>query len=266
METESNDSPADRGANAFWSTQTLKNRLHGIVREYEPENTKEACHQLTMGYEYLVTTNAQSRGEENKSVVQLGHEEAFNIPPGQFGFLQTLEVITMPDDAIGFVNIASKVKFRGLVNISGFHVDPGYSGRLIFAVFNAGPSPVVIRQGEKIFRIWIAGLDESDSDPRRKPGFDNISSEVANNISGDLESIQSISKELIDFRHELRSLKSNVLWHSGFLLALSAGLFVAFLMAGIPSIKTLLDVQLQPSQTEGTMLKDIQPGEIDPDE
>jgi dCTP deaminase len=43
--------------------------------------------------------------------------------------------------------------------VSGFHVDPGYSGKLIYAVYNASPSPVQICEGESVFKIWFADLD-----------------------------------------------------------------------------------------------------------
>ena len=50
------------------------------------------------------------------------------IPPGQFAFLLTAETVTMPDNAIAFISIKARLKFNGLINISGFHVDPGYRG------------------------------------------------------------------------------------------------------------------------------------------
>ena len=50
----------------------------------------------------------------------------FTIPPGQFAFLLTEEVVSVPPDALAFISIRAKTKFRGLVNVSGFHVDPGY--------------------------------------------------------------------------------------------------------------------------------------------
>jgi dCTP deaminase len=53
----------------------------------------------------------------------------------------------------------SRYKFRGLINVSGFSVDPGYSGKLLFSVYNAGPSPVHLTEGERWFTIFFADLD-----------------------------------------------------------------------------------------------------------
>ena len=48
----------------------------------------------------------------------------------------------------------------GLVNVSGFHVDPGYKGRLKFAVYNAGGSDIKLTRGDAIFLIWFSELDK----------------------------------------------------------------------------------------------------------
>jgi len=66
--------------------------------------------------------------------------EQFVIPPGQFAYLLTEEVVRIPSSAMGFISLKFGVKGPGLINVSGFHVDPGYWGRLVFSVYNAGPS------------------------------------------------------------------------------------------------------------------------------
>ncbi len=59
-------------------------------------------------------------------------------------------------------------------NVSGFHIDPGYKGRLVFAVYNAGPSTLPMKYGERLFSLWIADLDSTDDRPRKKAGYDSI--------------------------------------------------------------------------------------------
>lgn len=58
------------------------------------------------------------------------------IHPGQFALVKTLEVVKVPKEYVGFISIRSEYKFQGLVNVSGFHVDPAFCGHLIFAVQN----------------------------------------------------------------------------------------------------------------------------------
>ena len=46
-------------------------------------------------------------------------------------------------------------KLSGLINISGFHVDPGFEGRLKFSVYNAGTADVLLRYKDPIFILFI---------------------------------------------------------------------------------------------------------------
>jgi len=58
------------------------------------------------------------------------------IKTGCFALLTTQEVIHMPMNMMGFIAVKFSYKKLGLINISGFHVDPGYNGKLIFSVYN----------------------------------------------------------------------------------------------------------------------------------
>ena len=181
----------------FWSTQTLRANLRNIVRPYGgEEHTREANHRLSMGNEYFVTRSGFDRYNLRTSTRRLTPGESFCIPSGHFAFLLTKETVSMPDDAIGFLSIQTDVKFAGLVNISGFHVDPGSIGKIIFAVFNAGPNAVHIKQGDRIFRLWIASLDAPDVHPRSQASHISLPSQMVNNISGDLESLNIIARRV----------------------------------------------------------------------
>jgi len=96
--------------------------------------------------------------------VDLNEGERVNIPPGQFAHLLIHEYVRVPNSAVGLLSMKSKVKMRGLVNVSGFHVDPGYEGHLVFAVFNASSSAITIRQREPTFLLWYVSLDETTKD------------------------------------------------------------------------------------------------------
>ena len=176
-----------------------------------------------MGREYFITQSALDSHIARKSTIHLKPGESFCIPSGHFGFLLTEETICMPDDAIGFLSIQTEVKFLGLVNISGFHIDPGSKGKIIFAVFNAGPDPVHIKQGDQIFRLWIASLDAVDEAPRSLHSLDSIPSSIVNRISGNLESLQTLAKRVGSVEARLDSHRTAV--------NICAGLFVAILVA-----------------------------------
>jgi dCTP deaminase len=91
--------------------------------------------------------------------------ESFVVKPGQLAILITEEVIQMPENRIGFISVKASSKLEGLINVSGFHVDPGYWGRLKFSVYNAGSDDFVARIGEPLFMIWFSEFDRKVSDP-----------------------------------------------------------------------------------------------------
>jgi hypothetical protein len=122
----------------FWSGETLSERLKPLIDPFTPGRVDCAAYTLAIGPEIYVSPNDQTADPTSVTVRKLTEGEAFTIPPGQFAFLLTEEVVSVPADALAFISIRAKTKFRGLVNVSGFHVDPGYRGQLTFAVFNAG--------------------------------------------------------------------------------------------------------------------------------
>ena len=153
----------------FWSGETLSDRLPRLIEPFASDRVDCAAYRLAVGPEVYVSPNDQTSDPTTVTVRKLGPGDAFTIPPGQFAFLLTEEIVTVPASALAFISIRAKTKFRGLVNVSGFHVDPGYRGQLTFAVFNAGPIPIHLKRGQQIFLIWYASLDrETEIQERRQ--------------------------------------------------------------------------------------------------
>ena len=130
------------------------------------------------------------------TIEHLAPGEGFTIPPGQFAFLVTEEIVTIPSHALAFISIRAKIKFKGLVNVSGFHVDPGYRGQLTFAVFNAGPVTIHLKRGQPIFLIWYANLDQPSGSTKSGEVQRGIDPTVITSIAGELQSFASISKKI----------------------------------------------------------------------
>ena len=177
---------------SFWSGETLAQRLPGLVEPFDKKAIDCAAYTLRIGNEVYVSPDGKMKSPDRHTKKTLGKDEGFTIPPGQFAFLLTKEKVTVPDDAIAFISIKGKTKFRGLINISGFHADPGYQGRLLFSVLNAGPKPLHLQQGQQLFLIWYADLDRS-TEGRVNKGFDSIDPKLVNGISGEILSLQSLS-------------------------------------------------------------------------
>jgi dCTP deaminase len=201
---------------SYWSGDTLELRLPALIEPFDKKQIDCAAYTLHMGAEAYVSPSEAEQRPNNITIKRLDVGEAFTIPAGQFAFLLTEEKVTIPKDAIAFISMRSRVKLRGLVNVSGFHVDPGYDGKLIFGVFNAGPRTAHIRRGEPCFLIWYADLDkkideeeceapESSQKPKyykTDTGFDAINTGIVNNISGAVMSFEGLSAKIQDLKKE----------------------------------------------------------------
>ena len=182
----------------FWSGETLSQRLKTLINPFDSGQIDCAAYTLSIGPEVYVSPNDQTADPTTITIRKLSDGEAFTIPPGQFAFLLTEEVVSVPAHALAFISIRAKTKFRGLVNVSGFHVDPGYRGQLTFSVFNAGPVPVHLKRGQPIFLIWYANLDCETAFKKDGTIHMGIDPEIVTAVAGKLLSFASLSKKIND--------------------------------------------------------------------
>lgn len=100
----------------------------------------------------------------------------------------------LPDFLVGFITLRNRYKLQGLVNITGFHVDPTFQGRLVFGVNNAGPSDIRLRLGEPTFSIFFARVEGPKSE-ERKPDSDQLPLDYVQLLGG---SSLTLSKAAFD--------------------------------------------------------------------
>ena len=215
---------------SFWSSQTLQSRLRELIHPFDIGCIESSSYGLSLGDEVYISPLPNTPLDKRKKV-KLRTRETVPIPPGQFAYLITEERVTIPPDAIAFISIRFKAKSKGLVNVSGFHVDPGYSGKLIFSVYNAGPLNYQIEYGERLFTIWFASLDQEDNKARSSPGYDSIPTEIIN--SPDLVSSLPYLVERLDAlekRLEAYSIKQAIFFGLAISIALSiSGLLIRWI-------------------------------------
>lgn len=187
---------------AFWSGEKLGERLPGLITDksgktaFDPGQIDGAAYRLHVGSEVYVTPTSKSGDGQTRTIQQLDDRDAFVIPSGQFGFLITREVVEIPADAMGLISMRASIKWRGLVNVSGFHVDPGFRGQLTFAVFNAGPTPVHLREGDDWFLIWFVDLDRVTGHTKKLAPQLGIRTGLVNAISGEVHSLAALSDRI----------------------------------------------------------------------
>jgi dCTP deaminase len=201
-------SPSPFSAPGIWSLQTIRHRegRDGLIfhedgrSAFLKERLDPAGYRLAMGAEVYISP---AKSKDKASVRSLEPREAFYIPPGQFAFLLTEELVKVPPDAFALIALRTRTKFKGLVNVSGFHADPGYHGRLIFAVFNAGPGDVHLRRGDDLFIISFATLDKVTERPRLdNERFLHIPSDIVTPIAGEVQSLAGLKEGIHEVRED----------------------------------------------------------------
>jgi dCTP deaminase len=174
-----------------------KNEIFPIKGHFDPKCLSEASYDLRVGDEAFLS--------EDRVPTRLGKDSPFVIlAPGQFALVKTYEAIKIPRELIGLLSVKSKFKFQGLINISGFHVDPTYEGNLIFAVQNVGPNDIRLKFGESVFMIMFAELKTSYSGQPRKPGYSAIPLDQMAQLGGPSVTLVQLKNDLDRMSHSLK--------------------------------------------------------------
>ncbi|WP_146346997.1 dCTP deaminase domain-containing protein [Phaeobacter marinintestinus] len=196
---------------AFWGRADweLRGKSEDIVSPWKDNRLEEAGYRLSVGHEYY--TNKGDGGE----IKQLDSGGAFVVGPGEFVFILTEEKLTIPLDCIAFVSARATTKFRGLVNVSGFQVDPGYTGKFIFAMFNAGPTNIHLKRGDDIFSIWAADLKtalvpEFEGTDTIPDGLKSIPTNIINGISSKALTAYQVNESVAALQKDLQSTKETL--------------------------------------------------------
>jgi len=208
---------------AFWSGEKLIEALETLqlVEPYDPDNVDCSAYTLTMGPEYFISPDHSAHVSEIKKrrlrsfePFVLGQRanpgEEFVIPPGQFAYLLTEEVVKIPASAMGFISLKFGVKGPGLINVSGFHVDPGYWGRLVFSVYNAGPSEARLQRYQQVFLLWVADLDRVSDRKKSYSGAQNlaISDAMVSKADRPVHSMQQLSEAIEKLTQQVELMKA----------------------------------------------------------
>jgi dCTP deaminase len=186
---------------SFWTNDQLRKAfegsggLAGVVSPFDPIHVQQAAYELGVADEYAMTSTG---GEDERRRVESGDDIV--IPPGQFALLLTEEIVHIPPNAMGLISVKAGWKLKGLVNVSGFHVDPGFHGRLKFAVYNASAQTLRMKPGRRLFQLWLNGLIEPLTQDalykNRFPPGAGIQDEDVTRISGLIASPAGLSARI----------------------------------------------------------------------
>ncbi len=221
---------------AFWSGEKLATELPHLITPFNPKRLDCASYRLAVGDQAFVTSDRLSSDvPEAELITHLSAppKNLLRISPGQFGFLLTDEVVQVPGNAMALISMRAKYKFRGLINVSGFHADPGWRGKLVFSVYNAGPAPVLIERGEPLFLIVYADLDRESKKPYLYEGDaqdqSSIKTSLVSNLTSQVFSPQILQTKLDAVHDKMSNVDRNTTIAFGIASALLAitGVLVA---------------------------------------
>jgi dCTP deaminase len=172
-------------------------RRHLIVENCDAKCVRQCSYDLRLGKELYLAGESAPRF--------ISEEEPFvSLPPGQFAILTCHEIVEIPRDMMAFISVRSKYKLEGLVNISGFHVDPTFKGVLRFGVQNVGPADILLKLFEPTFTIFFATLTsdeigdgrDKEEDIHFKQGIKGIRLEDVQFLGGRNFTLSTLQKEV----------------------------------------------------------------------
>jgi len=187
---------------AFIGTKSLKKILNesNVIVPFLESRIKNGSYELSLGSQVFQTDSSP------RAIKELKEKEKIEIKPGQFALLLTKECVKIPKNKIAFISIKASIKFKGLVNVSGFHVDPGFEGNLLFSVYNAGPSNIILSNGTPYFPLWLSELNELQEYEGNHLMQKHIPDEPVESLSqGELSSPNVLSKRIDDNQKALEN-------------------------------------------------------------
>jgi dCTP deaminase len=179
-----------------------KDELFPDLSLFDPTHVQEASYDLRLGDEVFLS--------DQRTPLRLSAEDPYAvIPAGEFALLISYEKISVPETLIGFITIRLKYKLQGLINVSGFHVDPRYSGHLIFSVQNVGPNDIrLFYRGEPVFTMFWAEVTGDipehvkQKGPRRS--YNRISGEQMSQLGGGSVTLGTLKKDIERLDHLIK--------------------------------------------------------------
>jgi len=190
---------------------------------YKEENIKQASYELKLGKEVYLTDN-----KKQVKTILTTEKDVITINPGQFALLLTEETVHIPNYLLGFISIKASEKLKGLINVSGFHVDPGFKGKLLFSVYNASPSKIQLTKGSPYFLIWFSEiktpLEKEDLySSKNHQGQKTIDTKyITPLINGEMASPHILLKKI----NSQKDSTTRILWIAGIITTISIGITI----------------------------------------
>ena len=134
--------------------RAVKDGIIGI-EPFTPANVRSAAIELTLD-EDIIT------GEGTATTIS--GRRKFSLAPGRGVRARTRERIGFPQDYLGRVGALPRLTASGIIGSMGFQVAPGFSGQLMFCLFNAGATQFRLQAGDPMISLEISALSVAPAD------------------------------------------------------------------------------------------------------
>lgn len=134
--------------------------VHGVSVDFlnaGADGPLEACAvKLRIGEIFLAPQSSLSVVNSDDYVI---------LKQGEMAFVLTLEDVHLPNNIGGLMFPKSGgVADRGILITNSGHIDPGYSGKLRYAIINMGNAQFALKKGDFLVKVLFFSLDQA-SDP-----------------------------------------------------------------------------------------------------
>ena len=132
----------------------------GVIRDLIPSNSE----QVRQTTNWISSAGYQGTGnspEKDRSTGLL-REGVVRVPPGEFVFFLTEEVIRLPVDVCGQLFMQPMIANRGLLFFTAGHIAPGWAGKLTGTMVNMTNDTVYLNRSDYILYLQLIETDIDD--------------------------------------------------------------------------------------------------------
>ena len=190
-----------------------------VIENGTPDHCGSLKYDFTLSDEILKSDFSTPVSMANLSIEE---RRAALIQPGEVVYVLTKERVNLPADMYMSLSANRGMSEFGVLTLGGFAVDPGYSGRLMFGLYNYSSTPFTLIPGSKLIGGVFYSLNENERiDPNtiEKPkSIDEFPARLINIISkysptgmNSLEeAIKAISKQVEALKSDFNKSKDDL--------------------------------------------------------
>jgi dCTP deaminase len=87
------------------------------------------------------------------------------VRPGELVYVMSDETVELPNDIRADLSLKRKISHLGIMVLGGSSIDPGYKGKLIFALYNLSTRPFPLQPGRKLIAAQFYRLTPGEQPP-----------------------------------------------------------------------------------------------------